>query len=117
MVDTPKTRSWLPWAGAAAIALLTIIAYLPALDGGFIWDDGDYVTANPLLLDLDGLGRIWKPGETRQYYPLVFTTFWVEHKLWEFEPVGFHTVNVLLHIANALLLWRVMTVLGIRGHG
>ena len=71
-----------PVAGAALIILLTLVAYLPALPGGFIWDDDSYVTENPTLRSLGGLETIWlKPGATSQYYPLVFTSFWAEHRL------------------------------------
>jgi tetratricopeptide (TPR) repeat protein len=102
--------------GATVIVLATLVAYLPVLvEGGFIWDDDDYVTRNELLLDLDGLRRIWIPRQTHQYYPLVFSTFWIEHKLWNLDPRGYHVVNVLLHIANALLLWSVCHVLRIPG--
>jgi tetratricopeptide (TPR) repeat protein len=102
--------------GLAAIVILTLLAYMPVLvDGGFIWDDDDYITRNPLLHDLDGLGRLWIPGKTHQYYPVVFTTFWVEYQLWGLDPTGYHLVNVLLHIANALLVWRIMRLLRIPG--
>jgi tetratricopeptide (TPR) repeat protein len=45
----------------------------------------------------------------------VFTTFWVEHALWGFEPLPYHLVTVLLHGACAILLWRVLRSL--RAHG
>jgi len=98
--------------GILAITLLTVLAYFPVLtEGGFIWDDDDYLTKNRLLHDLPGLARIWTPRQTHQYYPLVFTTFWLEYQIWELNPLGYHLVNVIIHIANALLLWRVMHVL------
>src|SRR5262249_44703460 len=50
-----------------------------------------------------------------QYYPLVFTTFWVEYHLWDLSPAGYHLVNVLLHAANAWLVWLVLRRLGIPG--
>lgn len=100
---------------AAAIVLATIIAYLPAINAGYIWDDDDYVTENVLLRDSDGLRRIWIPGQTPQYYPVVFTTFWVEYQIWQRNPMGYHVVNVLLHAANALLLWLVMVRLKVPG--
>jgi tetratricopeptide (TPR) repeat protein len=101
--------------GVLIIVLATLIAYLPAVRGGWIWDDDDYVTENELLHDADGLVELWKPGQTHQYYPVVFTAFWIEYQLWELNPLGYHLVNVLLHIANALLLWRIMRRLGAPG--
>jgi tetratricopeptide (TPR) repeat protein len=103
-------------AGAVLIMLLTILAYLPALHCGFIWDDDDYVTGNPLLRSVDGLGKIWiEPSANPQYYPLVFTSLWVEYYLWKLQPFGYHLVNVLLHALNAVLLWRVLRQLKVPG--
>jgi tetratricopeptide (TPR) repeat protein len=94
----------------------TMIAYLPALKSGYIWDDDEYLTNNPVLLTPAGLRAIWFTlGATPQYYPMVFTTFWVEHKLWGLNPAGFHTVNVLLHAFSAFLLWRILVRLKVPG--
>jgi tetratricopeptide (TPR) repeat protein len=103
--------------GAGLLLLaLAFVAYVPALGAGFIWDDDDYVTENPTLLDADGLYRIWfEIGAVPQYYPLVHTTFWIEHKLWGLEPLGFHAVNVLLHGINGFVFWRVLRRLGVGG--
>jgi tetratricopeptide (TPR) repeat protein len=109
-------RAFAMAAGGAAIVLaLTLAAYWPALQAGFIWDDDQYVTANALLDDVDGLRRIWIPRQTPQYYPAVFTTFWIEHQLWKLNPMGYHIVNVVLHALNAVLVWRLCSVLRIPG--
>jgi tetratricopeptide (TPR) repeat protein len=98
------------------IFALAATAYTPALRGGFIWDDDDYVTDNPTLINLDGLGRIWLEfGATPQYYPLVHTTFWIEYHLWQLHPFGYHLTNVLLHAVNALLLWAILRRLAVPG--
>lgn len=101
----------------AVLLLATLTAaYLPALRGEYIWDDDDYVTGNPLLESAEGLTRIWlEPRESPQYYPVVFTTFWVEYRLWGEEPFGYHLVNVLLHGGNALLFALVLWALGVPG--
>jgi hypothetical protein len=92
------------------------VVYIPAIKGGFIWDDDMYVTTNQLLTAPDGLYRIWLSTDApSQYFPLVYTTFWVECRLWGFNPAGYHAVNVAIHIANALLLWLVLRRLSIPG--
>lgn len=84
--------------------------------GGFIWDDESYVTENMAVQASDGLRSIWlDPAATPQYYPLVYTTFWLEHQIWGLEPAGYHVVNVLLHLSNAILLWVVLRRLAVPG--
>jgi tetratricopeptide (TPR) repeat protein len=101
--------------GAIGIVLAVFAAYIPAINAGYIWDDDSYVTANIFLRDMDGLWQIWIPGRTAQYYPIVFSSFWIEYQLWELNPMGYHIVNVLLHAANAILLWLVMLRLRVPG--
>lgn len=102
--------------GFALIALATLVAYAGVWDAGFIWDDEDYVTQNPLLRAPDGLWRIWfSPTELPQYYPLVHTTFWVEFQLWGVQPLGYHAVNVGLHALNAVLFVGILRRLGVPG--
>ncbi len=92
------------------------LAYLPALQAGFIWDDDDYVTNNPTLRTLSGLAEIWlNPRSIPQYYPMVHTTFWLEYRLWGLSPMGYHAVNVGLHAASAVLVWRILALLGLPG--
>jgi hypothetical protein len=88
---------------------LALITYLPSLGNGFIWDDDAYVQHNPTLRSASGLWQIWtEPTSTPQYYPLVYTTFWVEHHLWGDRPLGYHVDNMLLHAIGAVLLWRLL---------
>ena len=97
------------WFFCLILAVVTMLAYQPAWNGGFIWDDDEYVTNNELLTAPDGLRRIWFSLDApSQYFPLVYTTFRIEHALWGLNPFGYHCVNLLLHIANALLVWRLL---------
>lgn len=99
---------------AALLLAATLVIYIPAMKAGFIWDDDSYLLNNRNLLSLEGLWRIWFSTDSPQYYPLVFTTFWIEQHIWGLAPAGYHAVNVLLHAANSLLLWAVLRRLGIR---
>ncbi len=92
----------------ALIFCVTLLAYLPALAGAFIWNDSDYVTA-PALRSLTGLARIWnEPGATQQYYPLLHSAFWVQHRLWGDHPLGYHIVTLLLHAGSAVLFALIL---------
>jgi hypothetical protein len=103
-------------AGAGLLVACTLLAYLPVYQAGFIWDDDAYVMSVEGVRDVSGLGRIWtEPRLFPQYYPLYYTTFWLEHQLWGLDPRGYHVVNVVLHACNALLFWRVLRRLGLPG--
>jgi len=102
--------------GAVGLGLLTILIYRPAWHGGFIWDDDRYVTQNRLLTAPDGLRRIWFSLDApSQYFPLTYSVLRIERSLWGLNPTGYHWVNILLHVANALLVWRVLSRLKIPG--
>ena len=101
-----------------AIALLVVVSYFPALQGGFVWDDVIF-SEEPVIHSPSGLRSIWlSPADIKNeghYWPLVYTSFWLEHKLWGLNPVGYHAVNILLHLVNCLLLWRLLDRLAIPG--
>src|SRR5271170_1929881 len=81
------------WLFGLLLVIITLIAYGPALSAGFIWDDDEYVTANPLLTAPDGLRRIWFSLESpSQYFPLVYTSFYFERAVWGLQAAGYHWV-------------------------
>ncbi len=105
-----------PWLLALLLAIVTFVAYQPAWNAGFIWDDDLYVTHNGSLRSAGGLGRIWsQPSSSQQYYPLVFTSFWLEYQLWGAQSAPYHLANIFLHALNAWLLWRVLRRLEVPG--
>ena len=97
------------------IIVLTIVAYLPAMRAGFVWDDDAHVT-KPELRSAHGLVEIWtRLGATQQYYPLVHSVFWIEHRLWGNSAFGYHLVNILLHAVGAFVLFQILLRLKIPG--
>jgi len=92
----------------AAIALLTFFVYFPSLTNGFIWDDDDYITNNFSIQKAEGLKEIWFSYKTPQYYPVVFSSFWLEHKLWGLNPTGYRAINLVFHVFNALLIYVIL---------
>ena len=115
---TPHT--WLSMDALTALLLgvLAAVSYLPALSGGFVWDDVIFAE-EPVIHAVSGLKSIWfSPADIRNeghYWPLVYTSFWLEHKLWGLAPAGYHAVNIALHLANCLLLWRLLARLRVPG--
>lgn len=102
------------WGLAVGIAVLTALVYWPAMHGGFLWDDDQFLTANPLVRAADGLWRMWLPTAEHDYYPVTWLSFWLEWRLWGMESTGYHVTNVLLHVLGALLVWQVLEALRVR---
>ncbi len=89
------------------LAGLVAFAYWPAVHGAQLWDDPAHITS-PGLRGFDGLARIWTEfGATQQYYPVLCTAFWVEHRLWGDSTTGYHLANMLQH---ALCCWLLVFV-------
>ena len=91
--------------GVALLLAAVVVAYAPTLSNGLVWDD---------LLDIVALPRgggataAALGGPTGAYYrPAVFLGFAVEHAAWGTAAVGYHFTNLLLHLANTVLLARV----------
>jgi tetratricopeptide (TPR) repeat protein len=107
-------RLTVPWF-CALIFGVTFLAYWPALAGQMLWDDAGHVTRLDLR-SLSGLRRIWTEwGATQQYYPLLHTAFWLEHRVWGDATLGYHLVNIVLHAANACLFALLLRRLAVPG--
>lgn len=102
------------WVAALGLVLAVILVYLPVWWAGYIWDDDYHLTANPCIVGPAGLKEIWTTS-AGQFFPLVLTTFWVEHALWGLQPLPYHLVNVLQQATCAVLLWRVLVCLRVPG--
>lgn len=104
--------------------VLVAVIYFPATKAGFVWDD----TIMKSLKAVSTWGGIWDlwfdPASAYMqgdrwreghYWPLLYTTFWIEHKIWGFSATGYHIVNILIHFANTVLLWRLFARLAVPG--
>jgi tetratricopeptide (TPR) repeat protein len=77
-------------------------------------DDGN--VTRPTLQPLSGLYHIWfDPTVTAQYYPLVHTVFWIEHRLWGDSHLGYHLVTLLWHIVSVVLVYFIVERLKLTG--
>ncbi len=101
-------------AKSLLLVFLIMLAYIPAIRAGFIWDDDVITSQQGLFGTLEGLWKIWT-HPIGHYWPMFYTTFWLEHPLWGNLAMGYHLTNVLLHAVNAILLWTILRRLNVPG--
>jgi tetratricopeptide (TPR) repeat protein len=101
----PRLRAWLLPTLVFALALF---CYWPAMHGVQLWDDPAHIP-QPEMRTWEGLGRMWtEANATQQYYPVLFSAFWVEHRLWGDSMFGYHLCNAMLHALCGCLLAAVV---------
>ncbi len=115
MDRAPRLSGYRNIAAALLILCAILIAYAPAMSGGLVWDDDAHVT-RPELQSAHGLWRIWfDVGATQQYYPLLHSAFWLEHRLWGDDVTGYHLLNLFLHAAAAWMVVLIVRRLALPG--
>src|SRR5579862_1546434 len=97
------------------IVLAALLVYLPALRNGFAFDDWILLVQNPLISARDGLHRIWFTTQAPDYYPVTWSFWWLQWRLWGANPLGYHVVNLVIHTVNAVLVAQVLRKLDVRG--
>ena len=110
------SRSWWDLIFAALLIIVTFLVYQPAWRGKPILDDTMHVTNTIELRSINGLVHLWiDPPTNRQYHPLLDTVYWIEDKLWGESLLGYHLVNISLHLVAAFLLLKILRRLEVSG--
>ncbi len=78
-------------------------------------DDEGLLAKNKLVLAPDGPYQIWCTTTPIDYWPVTNTALWIEWRRWDQNPAGDHFTNLILHIAEVLLVWTVLCKLSIPG--
>lgn len=92
------------------VALITFLVFARTLQNGFVsWDDDKNFVTNPYYrgLGLTQLRWMWTTFHLGHYVPLSWMTLGLDHAIWGMNPVGYHLTNLLLHTANAVLLYLI----------
>lgn len=108
--DLTFGRRAVAWGIPLTIALVTFVAFLPALRAGFVnWDDERNFLNNPHYrgLGLTQLRWMWTTFLLGHYVPLSWMTLGVDYAAWGMNPAGYHFTNVLLHAGNAVVVYFV----------
>ena len=111
MTATPESlRRWGDWILVALLVLGTAAVFLPAVDNDFVdWDDIENFVNNPHYRGLawPQLRWMWSSARLGHYIPVTWMTLGLDYVLWEMDPFGYHLTNVLLHAANAAVLYLI----------
>jgi Tfp pilus assembly protein PilF len=99
---------------AVSLFALTVVVYLPIAHAGFIWDDSQLIASDPAVT-APQITHIWKGEGTVDYTPLTISTFWLEWRVFNLHPFGYHADNLLLHALNTILLWVLLRELTVPG--
>ena len=119
--DRSAHATLLRWCVPLFVALITFVAFLPALRAGFVsWDDDKNFLANPYYrgLGLAQLGWMWTTFHLGHYVPLTWMTLGLDYLLWGMNPAGYHRTSVVLHSADAVLVYFLARrVIGVEARG
>src|ERR1039457_4086347 len=106
MTEATRTDRWL-WFGGLLVVLLTIAAHARGLQGQFLeWDDYSHITQNPAIRSLApaNLWGMFTQPAAKLYVPLTWLSFAIDYQVWGRNPFGYHLTNLLLHVANTVLV-------------
>ena len=105
--ETPGMKKSVQYSLAAAVALVTLLVYLPALQNDFVtWDDDVYVYDNPFIrsFNLDFFQRAFLGFFTGNWHPLTWVSHAVDYAVWGLDPFGHHLTSIVLHALNTFLV-------------
>jgi len=104
-----SSDSTLVWLGL--IVILTIIVYSPLFKADFTnWDDPKYIDENPLIMNFgwNSFKQIFSGFFMGHYHPLTMISIAFDHFLFSNNAIGYHFMNLLLHIFNTILVFLLI---------
>ena len=102
-------------AAALAVAVVCALVNLPSVRPGFIHDDHRIIEQNERIRGLERLPQVvstgyWMPGDVAGpslYRPITLVTFTLNHSMGGLRPFGYRVVDLLLHVLNCMLVFRL----------
>lgn len=93
----------------AGLFLITCVTFLPALQGEFNWDDDVNLVSNPGYrgFGMSQIGWMFTATLMGHYMPFTWLSLAVNHAVGQMNPWGYHAASLLLHAANAVLVYVV----------
>ena len=101
---------WLSMPLILSRVTLAVYAVTGSFDFLSTWDDKYYISINETVLSFtrEHLGQAFNDYYVGNYAPLHILSYMIDHLLWGLNPTGYHLENVLLHLANGLLFYRLL---------
>lgn len=97
---------------AFALAAVTFGVYFRTLHNGFIsYDDYDYITSNPLVrqgLTWHGITQAFTTFDQSNWFPIEWISLMATSQFFGLSPFAYHLANIVLHIANVVLLFVLL---------
>jgi protein O-mannosyl-transferase len=94
------------------LAFGTLALYGPVIRAPFLnYDDPIYVVDNPEVhAGLTWSTVVWsfRTPKALDWHPITWLSYLVDSQIFGLNPAGYHTTNVLLHAANAVLLFLIL---------
>jgi len=100
--------------------LLAVVAFgvhANSLKNDFVFDDESVVLGDPTIKTLSSIPKYITAQEGfhkvigRYYRPLVSASYAIDYSLWEFNPFGYHLTNIIIHVINTLLLFKLLLLI------
>lgn len=111
---TLRNRSERKWSAIiySLLACVTLAVYAPVVELDFVnYDDSAYVTSNPHVTDglkWSGIKWAFSNFHSSNWHPLTWISHMADCQVYGLKPAGHHVTNLLFHVANALLLFRLL---------
>jgi hypothetical protein len=107
------------WGVCLFLVVAVVVVFGQTLRHEFVnYDDDVYVSDNPQVtqgLTLRGIGWAFTYSQIGHWHPLTWLSHMLDCQLYGLNPGGHHLTNVLVHAANAVLLFLVLRrMMGLR---
>ncbi len=105
-------KQFIPFVQIFLLCFITFMLYLQTLDYEFVnSDDSVYVTENPFVkegLSPDNVYRAFTTTYANFWHPLTWLSHMLDCELYGLNPGGHHMTNLILHIANIIMLFFLL---------
>src|SRR3989344_7964807 len=121
-----RLESWLSFKKVLLILFIAgFLVYGNSINNGFVWDDEEQIVKNSIIQNLGNIGQIFS-GATFQtggaglsgyfFRPLITFTFMLNYFFWGENAFGFHLFQIIFHILNGYLIYRILILLLEKSH-